>query len=312
MPHPGGPTVHASGSSEFGMRPPRGFEAEKYPLRHRVQYSAALTMEETRNSSIFTLVKNYKTVVVPNTIIVNPHNTNYVSDAGAVCAPMSIIDKLTLNITFSLTEQILVTDKNYPLTLSWFPIFFSFPEKLDAADDDTTTTVAAILGLTKDATEEDIIPTWSNLDLTTTGLSEKDHPLSTVNLAEVGTTHLGLTTDAKMEAVAFNKTTFIEAITRYTNKGALKACIGRQRNITLTENRPFHKVFIKKFVPRAIRRIVPYSYMAILVHLPVPNDYEQHFYSGAPTTDKPHVGVKITANYHEWNIEHDQDRKATA
>ncbi len=259
-------------------RPPGGFEAEKFPLKHRVVYSFGLGLEaENKQATICTLVKNYKGADLPSTTVVNPHNPDFVTESGAICAPMSIITNLKLSMSFSITEQALETDGHFQIKFNWMPIFFSFPEKLDAADEQTTTTVASLLNLTKDATQEDVIPTWSTTDLNVTAPSAKNHPLSTVNLTEVATTHIGLTTDAKMESVVFDRTAFLDAMRYYTNKGALKACVGRTRHEILTRNRLFKNTFIKKFVPRPIRRIVPYSWFGINFFLPHDSSTEQFF-----------------------------------
>ncbi len=290
-----------------GMRPPAGFESQLFPLRHDFTYGVGLSMATaTMNSCYLTLVKNYTPVTDATTIDVNPHHPNFVKDAGTICQPMSIIDRLTLTIRFNLTEMAKDTDKLGAVKFQWTPIFFSFPEKLDAADDKTTTTVAAILNLTKNATNEDVIPTLTATKLPIDGLGDLSQPLSTVNLAEVATTHLGMTTDATMQGVAHNSETFGDALRYYTNKGALKACMGRTRFETLTENRPNKAIFIKKFVPRPVRRMVPYAYFGILIHVPIASDEQQYYQGESITGSKAHLGIRLSCRYHEWHNDFNQ------
>ncbi len=294
------------------MIPPRGFKSELYPLSHKILYSFGLCLGGVNtNSAIATLVRNYKThTTAPKLVEVNPHNLSYVEDTGAVVHTMSIIDKMRLSINFNMTENCKDgADAIYHLKLIWRPIFFSFPEKLDAKDDNTTTDVKTILQLTKDATQEDIVPITTN-KLPVAGPSELSQPLTTVGITESATTHYNMTTDATMEDVAWNETLFQDAIRRYTNKGALKACVGRTRHVHLSRTHPTARFFFNKFVPRSIRRVQPYSFMAILVHLPLESDITQDYQSAGSSATVPHVGCKIICHYHEWNADHFQEMTA--
>jgi len=301
--------------------PPAGFVSEVFPLRHRVIYSYGLPIGTgTTNSACATLVRHTNDIIitgagVPKMIVVNPRNTAFVEDNGPAVCNMSIIDKLSLSLRFNMTEQCEPTHETAAGVFSgdgisaikcmWRPIFFSFGEKLDAADDDTGTTVAAILNLTKDVTFEDIVPITVT-KLPVTGPSDKSQPVSTVNIAEVFGDY-NMTTNTTMEGFDWDEDLFQTASRRYTNKGALKACVGRTRHFTLTNARPYMNFFIKKFVPRAIRRVQPYTFMAILTHIATDVAVEQAYMATDASATIPHVGVKIICNYHEWNQGHYQD-----
>jgi len=284
--------------------PPAGFKAEMYPLHHRLNYACLLDLlVATKNSCMITLVKNYKAANLPQTIKVNPHDDSFLVETGAICGPMSIIDKLRMSLTISMTEASQFTDHMQSIKGFWRPIFFSFPEKLDAADLKTTTTVASILSLTKDATQEDITPAHSTKLATST--STANFPASTANFTEVFGT-MNLTTNVAPEGVPHNETTFQSALRYYTNKGALRACVGGTRYFTLTQNRPSYHTNIRKFVPSAVRRIVPYSFFGILIHIPVMGDPEQVIQAPDPSATAGHIGVTCLINYDEWNPEHVQ------
>ncbi len=289
------------------MIPPGGFEAEKYPLRHRFNYSVGLNMLAAYigHSTYFTLVRNYKSIITPTTIDVNPHHATYEMETGAVCSPMSIIDKLRLTLKFNLTEDALA-DGVESASVWWQPVFTAFKDKLDAVDVSSTIAVKDLLELVVDETEEDVTPLFNNVKSTATGESDLNHPLSTENLAET-VAILNMDTDARMEFVSFDNNAFHLGMTMHTTKGAMKSLLGRRRFMTLTKNRPNQSFFINKFVPRAIRRIVPYTYFGILIHVPTSADAEQHFYSGAITTGKGHIGVKALIQYNEWNPAHNQE-----
>ncbi len=304
------------------MRPPRGFEAEKWPLRHRLIYATGLGLSTDNLNTVFMpiVMSSKDTDVLPNTIQVNPHNSAYEEDAGPLCAQMSIIDRMRISLKFNMTHHCDVThhasgvsgaeafegDSINAIKFLWRPIFNVYPEKMDAADDDTGDTVAAILAMTKDATNEDIVALTTN-KLASAGPSDRNHPISSVNAVQVNT-DFNYTSSLVMEDHVFDETLLQTALRRYTNKGALRSCLGRTRHVTLTRARPFANFFIDKFVPRAIRRVQPYALMGIQVHMPYDVDIGQITLTKDATAGLAHLGVKMIVNYHEWNSEHDQER----
>ncbi len=307
------------------MRPPRGYRAEEYPLRHRLIHSFGLGLyADDINTALLPIVM-HSTDLDKNAdlVVVNPHNTNFESDTGPLCRDMSIIDRMRISLKFNITNywadahhvsgisgsEVFLGDSINSITFLWRPIFNVYPEKLDAADDDTGTTVAAILGLTKDSTNEDIVPLTTN-NLPPTGPAELPLPMSSSNAVQIFSDY-NMTTDTTMEDHVFDETLLQDALRRYTNKGALRSCFGRTRHVTLTRQRPFKNFYIDKFVPRAIRRIQPYAFFAIQVHLPIKTDMGQHFLALNPTDDIPHLGVKMITNYHEWHQDFRQESTGT-
>ncbi len=278
------------------MRPPKGFEAEKFPLRHRLIYASGLNLlSETQNTLFMPIVMSAKGTIatnpltLPNTIQVNPHNSNLEEDAGCLCAQMSIIDRMSISLKFNLTHycgpphhyagqsggELFEGDDIPAFKFLWRPIFNVYPEKMDATDDNTGTSVSAILGMTKDATLEDIVAVTTN-NLPAAGPAEKVQPISTVNGVQAFT-DFNMATDLILEDHVWDEDLLQTALRRYTNKGALRSCLGRTRHVTLTRSRPVAQFFIDKFVPRAIRRIQPYALMGIQVHLPIQTDIDQIF-----------------------------------
>ncbi len=316
--------LHGSSRGNGGMIPPRGFKNELYPLRHRVIYSFGLSIKQaTMNTAFCTLVRHTNDIIAgtPASIVVNPHNSNYVEDAGAAVTKMSIIDKLRLSIRFNMTLNcnprhetaagVFGGDDVPHLKLLWRPIFFSFPEKLQATDDETGASVATILALTSTDAQEDVVPITTN-KLPVIGNSTLSQPLSTVNIVEVGADDYNMTTNATMEDQVWDEDVFQKMLRRGTNKGALKACVGRTRHVNLTRSSPFKNFYIDKFVPRAIRRVVDRTFFGIQVHMPLESDIGQDYLATTPSGSLAHIGCKIIANYHEWNADHFQDMAGTA
>jgi len=300
------------------MRPPKGFESEKYPLRHRLVFATSMSLgDEDKNTILLPIVmSSTDTDVTAASIVVNPHNANYVEDVGPLVRQMSIIDKMRISMKFAMTEHCepahhssgvtaseVFTGQDIPVfTFSWRPIFNVYPEKLDAVDEDTGTSVATILGLTKDATNMDVVPLTTN-KLPTAGPAEKNLPASTINAVQVFG-DFNMTTNLAMEDHVFDEDLLQDALRRYTNKGALRSCIGRTRHVTLTRHKPYANFYIDKFLPRQIRRVQDYGFFAIQVHMPIDEHVSQHFIGNA--TGVAHLGIKVIAQYHEWNIDHDQ------
>ncbi len=155
-----------------------------------------------------------------------------------------------------------------------------------------------------------ILSNFNNLafstKLPTTGESDLVHPTSLATFAEVFGT-LNLTTNTAMEGVPHNEQRLQDAIKYYTNKGAIRSMLGRKRHVTLTTVNNHKTFFIKKFVPRPVRRIVPYSYFGIIIHLPLESDVEQTYVSTSLTASIAHLGLKAHVQFHEWNADHDQE-----
>ncbi len=304
------------------MRPPKGYRAEEYPLRHRLVHRLGLALGSgTDNTALLPLVMHSNEMdKVAKLVVVNPHNTFYETDGGPLCRDMSIIDRMRISLKFTMgsdcdikhwvsgnsnTAPVFAGDDINSFSFLWRPIFNVYPEKLDAADDDTGTTVAAILGLTKDATFEDVVPLTTN-KLSTAGSSDRSLPVSTVNAVQVFG-DFNMTTNLTMEDHVYDETLLQDALKRYTNKGALRSCMGRTRHVTLTRNRPFKNFFIDKFVPRAIRRIQPYGFFGIQIHVPLDTDDTQHYLNTDPAGSSVHLGISMITHYHEWHQDFRQE-----
>jgi len=259
---------------------------------------------DTQNSFWLTLVRSSHdpALIQPDQIMVNPHNTAVDLETGPLCHPMSIIQNLKLNISMLKSQN---NSANNPMKLSITPFFCAFANKYDAADDDTGITVATIMSLTKDATNKDVVPLSTN-NLPQGGGSDLLHPLSTVNDTEVFGDY-NYTTDMIPEDAPFDMEAFQKLRIYGTNKGALNACLGRTRYYTFDNktNRNLHNLFIRKFVPRSIRRITEFVFFGLLFHMPIPLDIDSYYQDTALTGAKSNIGIKCSVRYDEWNDGHD-------
>ncbi len=302
--------------------PPKGLKSQEHPLKHRFDYSFGLSAATTtQNSAWVSLVRHSSDATVANakTILVHPDNSAQDVETGPLCTKMSIIQNMTIMIAMSKS---VTNNFQNPFKLSITPFFASFPEKYDVLDTDTAVTVQSVMQLTKTdplGAQGDVVPLTTN-KLPVDGNSDKSHPLSTVNLAEAFDTTYNMTTNATMEDTPFNMET-LQSLLHHGSanvKGALKAVLGRTRHYTFT-NKDIsgkkygglvHNVFIKKFVPRAIRRVVDCTYFGLLFHVPVEVDIDSYYADTAITASKSNIGIRVLVRYDEWNEEHDNGRGA--
>ncbi len=287
------------------MIPPRGYNRQDDALIHRFNYTFGLsTKGGTLNTTIVPLVKSYKTTVDPSTIQVNNHNSLFQVETGAVCQRDSIINDFSLYQQFNLTDSAMTTNNYESLSIFVTPIFFSFREKLDSADMETTTTLLSLLNLTADDTQEDVVPTFTvGADLTSSGT----YPYSSVNLVETKT-EAGLDTGDTFEGVAFNQITESSAKAFYTNKGALKSILGNTRRYDLRRTRPVFRSFVKRPVPKSIRTMMEFGFFAMRYHVPLYNDVNNPLTTQGVTTSLADVGVTGFCKFHEWNKDFDQSK----
>ncbi len=287
-------------------RPPSGLFTKRYPLSHNFSYVTNLNADsETKNSTIITLVRSSMdaAVVAANAVETNPMHANFAEETGPLCLYNSIIDKLMLSMRFTLTVAALETDKIPALNVYWMPIFGQFKEPWEALDDSTgTATPASILNLTKDDTNKDIVPAFSNVDLSGSG----SQPLSTVNDVENAVNDYNLTTNAVLESVAFDDAEWYDAMQYYTNDRVLQRLTGKMNKIVLTKNNPHRSIFIKRFVPRSIRTVKKYCFFGILLHCPISGSLNQ-LVSAASTSDIAHVNIQAITRYSEWHADHNNE-----
>ncbi len=292
--------------------PPKGLKAMEHPLKHRFDYSFGLSgASEGMNSAWVTLVRHSTIATQANvkTILVNPSNASQDLETGPLCTKHSIIQNLNLTIS---CQKSTVNNANQSFKLSWTPFFASFQEKYLVADEDTGVTVEDVMQLTSAAAEEDVVPLSTN-KLPVDGNSDKSQPFSSVNFAEVFDTHYAMTTNGTMEDTPFDREVFFSLLSHGTNnvKGALKACLGKTRHHIFTTGSTPANVgriktwHIKKFVPRAVRRILPFSFFGILFHVPIETDIDSFYQDTAITASKSNIGIRVLVRYDEWNELHD-------
>ncbi len=280
--------------------PPKGYNQLQYPLPHNFTYKFGLSLEAaTKNSTMLTLFRATKKAAGVEAIEVNPKNAAFAEDGGTAVQMGSIIPKTSFTIHAQMTKAAIETDKLRQLRFSWFPIYTAFLSPLEAQDDKTTTSIEDILELTHTVGDESTSPLFSNVDLLDAG----NQPLSTVGFAEV-IADFGLTTNALLESVAFDKELFRDAMQYYGNQGMLKKVVGRMNNVIISRDR-MYRYHSNNFTNPAVKRGNPYMFCGVMFHIEqVGGDYQPIL--AADTTVIDHVYFNVNVRFDEWHPLFDQ------
>ncbi len=187
------------------------------------------------------------------------------------------------------------TDKLKNLVFNWMPIYSAFLDDLEAEDSKTNTQIEDVLELAHDTTNEDVNPLYSTTNLVAGGNS----PVSTVTDANEAFGDLGLTTDLLLESVAFDKNAFWDNMQFKTNAGKLAKVAGQMRTITLNHERPYIYTS-NNFTHPTVKRMNPFTFCGILVHLPLASETDQIF-NANDVTSISHLVVNVAWRFSEWN-----------
>lgn len=260
----------------------------------------------TKESSTFTFIKTSKASADPTTIEVNPRNTNFAVDAGAVICYDSMVAKMTQVTRIMMDNHALQNDQTPAISVYKIPYILAWEDNYTPADEGVTTlTIAQILNLTTDATNEDVTPTFNGVNLPVSN----NHPLSTVVDADETFAEWNLSVDATMEGIAWsdNINDLYEALQHYTNAGKLKGAIGNIKKYTVTRNRPYVIEVSTKFVPRKVSFGIPYLFYGEAWIMPAAGSVNQLNDTGDVTTGT-HLRITKVIKYAEWNPDFNQRR----
>ncbi len=284
----------------MAKRPPKGYRMTEYPLPHNFGFGCDLMGEdETKNTYILDLIRATEACTGAEAVEVNPRHPSFAEDGGAACFMGSIVPRMSVNFTISLTKLAIETDKMQQIAVRWMPIYTSFLSSLEAEDDKTAVQIEDILELTHNTDNKDVHPTHSTVNIVGLG----NHPMSTVGYAEAFS-DIGLTGNATIESVAFDEGLFWDAKQYYTNSGMLNKVTGKMNTVVITRDRPY-KFGSNNFTNPIVKRMNSYTFCGILFHIPQ-GDTPGQYFTIAETTAIDHVHIRGFVRYDEWNPHFDQ------
>lgn len=280
-------------------RPPPGYRRFDKPLPHEFEYDFGLNfLNESRNSTSCTYLRNKNNAFAPDTIEVNPKHASFAVDTGPLICSDSLVQFMSIKTDYMLgnTAQGVDTNKSAGYLLRMFKIFGCWEDSWTPLDQTSGDTISVILKVTSDTTNEDVVATPNGTDLS----NESGQPLSTVTATETFA-HYGLAVDAKMEGVDLDFDKLFQAKRYYTNGGKLNTLMGNVRTIVLNKNRTHIRTFEKRRVPRACQRGQPHLFFGEHINMPIYTDIDSLSDGVIAPTDATAVTVHKKIFFNEWN-----------
>jgi len=251
-------------------RPPRGYDRDDFSLPHRFIYGFGLDFSNvSKAGTTLTYLRTSKDSVNPETIEVNTKNANFAVDGGPVICYDSIVNQIMIKKQFIFTKHAHVTDQIPRIVVKTMKIIGAHEDSWTPADELTGDDIGTLLKLTDDATKEDVTPTFNGTDLG----NASNHPLSTVTMPEAFGDY-NLTTDSKLEGINHNVDNIFKAEHYYTNGGKLKSLHRSLQSYHMSQNKRYHTIYEKRFVPRRVRRGIESLYFGELIHMPYMDSLE--------------------------------------
>ncbi len=278
--------------------PPKGYRMKEFPLPHEFRYDLQLNPEDDNtNTSILSLLRADESCLDASTINVNPSHLSFAEETGPTCNMGSIVPKISIDINAFMTVLARETHKMKEIIFQWAPIYTAFLDTLVAEDVKTGTEIEDIVELQHTTADKEVLPLWEGTKI------GANQPLSTINKAETYTT-FGLTTDATLENVAFVEDDYFDAKSYYSNAGMLNKVMPKMNTARVSHERGYH-YHSNNFTNPLVKRINPYTFCGIMIHMPQCNNVLQPVQCG-DITEHDAVAIKVQVRYDEWNPQFDQ------
>ncbi len=267
------------------------------PQIHRANHSWMHGLETgVENQYTSVIIAHYdEGLGTPTDQETHPENANFIVKGEPNCFVNSRIDTIFTRITFSLTKGALETDGLHVINCMFMPVYMAFIDDYTAIDELSALEIQDVLEMTTESTDNQGYPLYNDIKMT-----EKF-----TNSALMGTPYPGLTTNQKLEGIAFNEINYYDMLHYMTNKGKLKATSGGIKNFTLTRHKP--KRSFKIALRSKVKRMNKFTSFCIIVGVPSSGTQNQEHIE-TDTTNVPHVSVRFGSRFNEWN-EHFNHRK---
>lgn len=268
-----------------------------FPRPHNMDISWGHGLETgvVNQATIIPIAFNDEGLGAPNTYNANPEHASFAEVDMPNCFPESKVNIISTNLRFTLTKDAIETDKLPAVNVAYMPIFTSFDD-ITALDKVSTLDIGEILELQRESTDFQSYPLWNGVDMPA-GLG--------ANPSSLNANVPGLTTDQKLEAVAFSPDTYYDALHYYTNSKKLQNCQGGLKWKTLTKYRPTFTRDI--FIRPKIKKMNDYTFFGLLTYVPSAGNNNQ-LVSAADTTNVTHVDCSVNIRYNEWHQSFDFER----
>ncbi len=273
-------------------RIPKKMMSQWYPQPHSLAGSFSFEVDDgTLDSTILPIAFYDEGLGTPSALETHPENSAFAIVADrANCFVDSRINLITAELRFSLTSKFNDDNLN-AIRFATMPIFMAFIDDYTTIDELSSIEIQDVLEMQTESTDRQGGPLF---------VAAKDMAEKFTNSANIGADQAFLDTDASLEAVAFSPSTYYNALQFLTIKEKLKKVQGGLKWETLTNNRPFIKK--KYFIRPKTKRMNPFTFFGILVHVPVQgNETQLHVITRDLTAATQYVDVDFNIRYNEWN-----------
>jgi len=282
-------------------RPPRNYESEEYPLPHRFNSASAFDLgNEVLNSTILPLVRSRDDLNVADSVNVNPLHGAFGVETGPSCQEGSIVPHLNFRLSLSMSDYAINTDNLRSIRFLWFPFYISYKDNLTAINEEDAGTIETVLELANTLSGKFTKPLYTGTDL----LTLSNLPMNTVEETEVFGNY-GLTTDTKIESVAFDLQDFWDTLMFGTNKGMLKSSLGPIRWGRVYRDRPYSFASNNAMFPK-VKRMNPYTFCGVMLHAEIAGLPGQDPWGADVTATNDALRFAYEVNFNEWNPNFDQ------
>ncbi len=278
---------------------PKGYFKAEHPLPHNMRNRFELTIDDTvdKNCTYIPLILNDEGLVNADTVNVNPRHGSFAESNNPYCYHDSIIPKMMVNLKMMMTKGAIETDKMRHIIVNWAPVYVSFLNRLEAQDSKTAVQIEDIMELQHETVGKSVYPIWGGTKMAGADVLVGIHANATTAL-------MGMTTNANLERVIWDKELFFDAMQYYTNAPMLQKVVGSIHKVVLNRDR-MYQYFSGNFTHPMVKRINDYTFCGLLFYAPKTSDVEQLVIAGDSTAIS-HVNVSTHIRYDEWNSEFDQ------
>ncbi len=278
----------------MGEQVPQFRKQRWYPQPHRITAGVTFEMDNgALDSTIIPIAFYDEGLGAPSAIETNPRHASFaIVGDQANCFVGSNINVIVSEFRFSLTSKFF-DDNLSGIRFATMPIFMAFQNDYTAIDELSTLEIQDVLHMQTESTDRQGGPLY----VATTDLPEK-----TTSHGNLGANTPFLDTDVGIEGVAFNPTTYYNALQFLTISNKLKTVQGGLKWHVMSANRPFMKM--KVFIRPKVKAMNPFTYFGLLVHVPTQGNSEQ---IGVITRDitaaTQYLDLDWDIRYNEWNPE---------
>jgi hypothetical protein len=268
---------------------------KQYPQPHDIDCHVQLLSNDVSECTIIPAIHHDEAMLASNKYT-HPEHASFAETDESNCCAESKVFKIQCDMRVSLTKGALETDKIHNLRFAVMQIHGAF-EDFDAKDELTSATVGSVLELTSETTDRQTYPIYNGTDVGAKYTGSSD----------LGTTGMdfALTTDSKVERVAFDIDLFYDALNYYTISDKLKKVQDGLQWFTLTKQNP--QRLIRFNIRSNVKSINPYAFLGHLIIVPQTGTKYQ-IPINADTTAIAHLNVDYRCRYLEWNDNFNHER----